>query len=185
MRIVETKLDGVVIVEPDVFGDNRGFFMELYNRKRYADLGIVTEFVQDNVSLSAKGILRGLHYQLRRPQAKLVHVLKGKVSDVAVDIRVGSPTFGQWVGEILSDENKRQMFVPEGFAHGFCVISDSVLFHYKCSDFYDPGDEYGVLWSDNDLGIQWPVGDPVLSEKDKRYSRLGEMPAANLPVYIK
>jgi len=183
MRIVQTDLDGVVIVEPDVFGDQRGFFMELYNRKHYETHGITREFVQDNISCSCVDTLRGLHYQLKRPQAKLVQVVKGEVYDVAVDIRVGSPQFGKWVGIVLSETNKRQLFIPEGFAHGFSVMSDSALFLYKCSDFYDPLDEQGVLWSDPEFNIQWPVKNPILSDKDKAYKPLKDISDDNLPIY--
>lgn len=183
MRIVQTDLDGVVIVEPDVFGDHRGFFMELYNRKHYETQGIAREFVQDNLSCSCVDTLRGLHYQLKRPQAKLVQVVKGEVYDVAVDIRVGSPQFGKWVGIVLSETNKRQLFVPEGFAHGFSVMSDSAMFLYKCSDFYDPLDEQGVLWADPVINIPWPVKNPILSDKDKAYKPLKDISDDKLPIY--
>lgn len=185
MKIVKTDLEGVVIVEPKVFGDHRGFFMETYSREKYVEHNIPVEFVQDNVSFSRKGILRGLHYQLHHPQAKLVQVLKGEVFDVAVDIRVGSPQFGQWVGQYLSEDNKRQLYIPKGFAHGFCVTSDSALFHYKCSDYYDPTDEYGILWSDKDLNICWPSTDPALSDKDKHYRMLKDALIDDLPSYNK
>lgn len=183
MRIVETDLDGVVIVEPDVYGDHRGFFMEVYNRNRYESHGVTCEFVQDNLSFSGKDTLRGLHYQLNHPQAKLVQVLKGEVYDVAVDLRLGSPQFGHWVGVILSETNKKQLFIPEGFAHGFCVMSDSAMFLYKCSEYYDPSDELGVLWSDPVLKISWPVNNPVLSDKDKAYSPLNNIFEGKLPIY--
>ncbi|VEN74290.1 dTDP-4-deoxyrhamnose-3,5-epimerase [Candidatus Desulfarcum epimagneticum] len=168
MNIQTCAVPGPLIIEPDVFGDPRGFFMETYHRKRYEKAGIPHVFVQDNLSFSAKGVLRGLHFQKTRPQAKLVQALAGEVFDVAVDIRPGSETFGKWEGTLLSDKNKRQFFVPEGFAHGFCVISETALFAYKCSDFYDPEDEGGILWSDPDIGIDWPVENPVVSEKDRR-----------------
>lgn len=183
MNIVTTELDGVLIIEPDVFGDHRGFFMESYSRKRYGALGISPEFVQDNVSLSRQGILRGLHYQLDHPQAKLVQVLKGEVFDVAVDIRVGSPQFGCWAGVILSEENRRQLYIPEGFAHGFCVTSETALFHYKCSDYYAPGDEYSLVWSDPGLGIAWPEQKPILSDKDREAPALKAIGQKSLPVY--
>lgn len=176
-------MDGVLILEPRVFDDNRGFFMETYHRKKYRELGIPVDFFQDNLSYSHKGALRGLHYQHPHDQAKLVQVLEGKVFDITVDIRSGSPTFGNWFGIHLSDENKRQVFVPEGFAHGFCVLSDTALFLYKCSDFYAPDCESGVLWSDPDLGIDWPINDPFLSEKDIKYPRLREVPIERLPKY--
>ncbi|GAB6095439.1 dTDP-4-dehydrorhamnose 3,5-epimerase [Desulfatiferula olefinivorans] len=183
MKIVTTDLDGVLIIEPDVFGDHRGFFMESYSRKRYSDLGISVAFVQDNVSLSRRGILRGLHYQLDHPQAKLVQVLKGEVFDVAVDIRRGSPQFGCWAGVMLSEENRRQLYIPQGFAHGFVVTSETALFHYKCSDYYAPGDEYSLLWSDPDLGIAWPEEKPILSDKDRIAPVLKAIGIESLPVY--
>lgn len=183
MKRTETRLTGPLIIEPDVFEDHRGFFCETYHQKRYASFGIKSNFVQDNVSYSTKHTLRGLHFQLKHPQAKLVQVLQGEVFDVAVDIRVGSPQFGQWVGVTLSASNKRQFFVPEGFAHGFCVVSDHALFHYKCSDFYEPDDDHGVLWCDSDLGINWPVKDPVVSKKDTVLGLLKSIPEASLPVY--
>lgn len=183
MNIVKTNIEGVMIIEPDVAGDKRGFFMETYSRKRYTDIGLPDEFVQDNLSWSGKGVLRGLHYQLEHPQAKLVQVLKGEVFDVAVDIRVGSPFFGQWAGVMLSEDNKRQLYIPKGFAHGFCVTSENALFHYKCGDYYTPNDEYGLLWSDPDLGIVWPLDQPILSEKDKRCITLKEAQNERLPGY--
>jgi dTDP-4-dehydrorhamnose 3,5-epimerase len=181
MQIIETSLPGVKIIEPDVFGDRRGFFLESYHRKRYREGGVSSDFVQDNLSFSRRGTLRGLHYQLPHEQAKLVQVLQGEVFDVAVDIRRGSPTFGQWTGARLSAENKRQLFIPEGFAHGFCVLSETALFLYKCSDFYHPECEGGVLWCDPHLGIDWPIEDPVLSEKDRGYLTLGSISADRLP----
>ena len=147
MKVIKTNLNGPLIIEPDVFGDHRGFFMETHSRRRYAEVGICCDFVQDNISYSGKNTLRGLHYQLKQPQAKLVQVLQGEVYDVAVDIRLGSPHFGQWVGDVLSGQNKKQIYIPEGFAHGFCVLSDHALFHYKCGDYYTPDDEYGLLWN--------------------------------------
>jgi len=185
MKIVQTDLGGVVIIEPDVFGDHRGYFMETYSLKKYVDHHIFSEFVQDNISYSCQGILRGLHYQLKNPQAKLVQVLKGEVFDVAVDIRVGSPQFGKWTGAYLSEKNKRQLYIPEGFAHGFCVTGDSALFHYKCSDYYTPIDEHGILWSDPDLNIDWPIDSPVLSDKDIQYKMLKNSLLENLPLYNK
>lgn len=174
MKVLETKLPGVLIIEPDVHGDARGFFMETWQKERYAQYGLPTNFVQDNLSFSHKGVLRGLHYQDPNPQGKLVYVLQGEVFDVAVDIRRGSPTFGQWVGVTLSSENKRQLYIPEGFAHGFCVTSETALFAYKCTDYYNPQAEHGIIWNDPDIGIEWPVKKPILSEKDKECSLLRE-----------
>jgi len=172
MKVIKTKLEGLIIIEPQVFGDARGFFFESYQEERYQAAGIDCRFVQDNQSLSKHGVLRGLHYQLKHPQDKLVSVLAGKVLDVAVDIRKSSPTFGQWVAIELSAENHRQLFVPKGFAHGFSVLSESAHFYYKCSDYYHPEDELGILWSDPDLGIEWQIENPELAEKDKRHPRL-------------
>ena len=181
MKVIPTTLKDVLIVEPKVFEDSRGFFLETYHRNRYRELGIDRPFVQDNLSSSVKGTIRGLHFQVRHPQAKLVHVIAGEILDVAVDIRKDSPTFGQWTGIRLSDRNKRQVFIPEGFAHGFCVISDAVLFSYKCSDFYYPDDELGILWSDPDLAVDWPVAEPIISEKDKRLPHLSDISTDHLP----
>jgi len=183
MEITETSLPGVVIVEPHVFEDRRGFFMETYHQKRYSEDGIDAIFVQDNLSHSVGGILRGLHYQLKHPQAKLVQVISGAIFDVAVDIRRGSPTFGQWTGAHLSVENHRQIFIPEGFAHGFCVLSETADVIYKCTDFYAPADEGGILWSDPDISIHWPIADLILSEKDNNYPRLKDVPEERLPIY--
>lgn len=172
MRVIQTTLPGVLIVEPDVFEDARGFFFESYSQKKYAEYGITDTFVQDNHSLSVRGTLRGLHYQTAPGQAKLVRVARGSVLDVAVDIRWGSPTFGQWVGVELSAENKRQLYIPVGFAHGFCVTSEIAEFLYKCSSYYAPQLERGIAWDDPDLAIAWPVPDPVLSDRDRRHPRL-------------
>lgn len=180
MEIKPTKLDGVVIIEPKVFGDQRGFFMETWNAKRYSESGLDFSFVQDNLSYSRRGILRGLHYQNPNTQGKLVSVLEGEVYDVAVDVRAGSKTFGEWVAVTLSAENKRQFYVPPGFAHGFCVTSEMALFVYKCTDFYDPSAEGSILWNDPDLGIDWPVEDPLLSDKDKDAPRLKDVPLERL-----
>ena len=168
MNIVNLSIPDVKLIKPRRFDDDRGFFQQTYHYDQYAEAGITTRFVQDNWSRSSKGVLRGLHYQLEHPQAKLVSVIHGEVFDVAVDIRQRSPTFGKWVGERLSAESGHQLYVPEGFAHGFLVLSDTVDFMYKCSDFYAPGDEYGIAWNDADLGIQWPdLGiEPILAEKD-------------------
>ena len=171
----------MLIIEPDVFGDQRGFFMETWNAKRYRDAGLDVEFVQDNLSFSNYGVLRGLHYQQPHSQGKLVYVLQGGVYDVAVDIRVGSPSFGQWQGVELSAENKRQFYIPEGFAHGFCVLSKTVLFAYKCTDFYNPQAEGGFMWNDPGLNIDWPVKDPVLSDKDRKYPPLKDIKINMLP----
>lgn len=180
MRIQDTALSGVLIIEPKVFGDARGFFLESYNRDRYREAGIELDFVQDNLSYSRKGTLRGLHYQNPHAQGKLVHVLEGEVFDVAVDIRHGSPTFGQWVGVTLSAENKRQFYVPPGFAHGFCVTSEFALFAYKCTDLYAPECEGSVLWCDEEIGIDWPVSEPLLSEKDLKAPLLKDIPRESL-----
>lgn len=181
MNVIKTKLPGVVIIEPQVFGDARGFFLETWNRSRYEAAGIPATFVQDNVSFSRHGILRGLHYQNPHPQGKLVSVLQGEVFDVAVDVRPDSPTFGQWVSVELTAENKRQMFVPVGYAHGFCVTSETALFAYKCTDVYTPEAEGCVLWNDPDLGITWPVENPTLSARDGQAPRLREIPRERLP----
>ena len=180
---IETALPGVFLIEPGVFSDNRGFFMETYHKDRYGKGGIDAIFVQDNYSHSQKGTLRGLHYQLEHGQAKLIYVITGEIFDVAVDIREGSPTFGQWIGEYLSAENKRQIFIPEGFAHGFCVISEEADVIYKCTDFYAPGDEYGIFWADPEIKIAWPMNDVVISEKDERNPRLSDVSEDALPGY--
>ncbi|MEI6127129.1 MAG: dTDP-4-dehydrorhamnose 3,5-epimerase [Pseudomonadota bacterium] len=181
LKITKTALPGVVIIKPDVLRDNRGFFMEVYHQKKYADTGLNRTFVQDNYSHSSKGILRGLHFQLKYPQGKLVYVVKGEIFDVAVDIRKGSPTFGRWIGEVLSEENNYQIFIPEGFAHGFCVISETADIIYKCTDFYHPDDDRGVLWSDEQIGITWPFRNPTVSDKDSRHPMLHTMPDDLLP----
>ncbi|MEZ8341279.1 dTDP-4-dehydrorhamnose 3,5-epimerase [Vibrio cyclitrophicus] len=170
MKVIDTRIPDVKIIEPSVFGDERGFFMETWNQKKFEELvtGKSTQFVQDNHSKSKKGILRGLHYQTANTQGKLVRVVSGEVFDVAVDIRKDSPTFGQWVGEYLSAENKRQLWVPEGFAHGFYVTSDEAEFVYKCTDYYNPSTEISILWNDPEIGIEWPIGNSnvELSVKD-------------------
>jgi dTDP-4-dehydrorhamnose 3,5-epimerase len=165
---VRTALPEVIICERKVYGDARGMFSELYRRQAYRDGGVDVEFVQDNHSRSVKGVLRGLHYQLRHPQGKLVAVVSGTIFDVAVDIRRGSPNFGKWVGVELSDDNGRELFVPAGFAHGFCVLSERVDVIYRCTDYYRPEDDRGILWSDPDIGIDWPVTNPILSERDRK-----------------
>jgi dTDP-4-dehydrorhamnose 3,5-epimerase len=181
----ETTLPDVMIIEPDVHGDERGFFKETWNRQRYAELGLERDFVQDNVSFSRRGILRGLHFQNPNPQGKLVQVLQGEVYDVAVDVRAGSPHFGRWVGVTLSAQNHLQLYIPEGFAHGFCVTSETALFCYKCTDFYNAKAEYSLRWNDPDLAIEWPVADPELSAKDEAGCLLQDIPRASLPLYRK
>ncbi len=183
MERIATKIPEVLLVKPDVHGDARGFFFESYHREKFAGLGIKENFVQDNHSKSSRGTLRGLHYQLKHAQAKLCRVVAGEVLDVAVDIRLGSPTFGKWVSAILSAENKMQIFVPRGFAHGFVTLSDTAEFLYKCSDLYRPEDEHGILWSDPDLAIDWGVSAPLLSDKDKKYPTLAKAPREHLPRY--
>jgi dTDP-4-dehydrorhamnose 3,5-epimerase len=180
MNVIQTDLPGVLIIEPRVFPDGRGYFFETYQQKRYNEYGIKDEFVQDNLSYSMKNTLRGLHFQNPHSQTKLVQVLEGEVFDVAVDVQADSPSFGKWVGVILSAENKKQLYIPKGFAHGFCVLSDTALFSYKCDDFYAPDCEAGILWSDPDLGIEWPVENPLLSAKDINYPRLKDVPRERL-----
>ena len=167
MKVTKSKLIDCLIIEPKVFGDERGFFLETFRAKRYADVGIALPFVQDNYSRSQKNVLRGLHFQKTKPQGKLVHVKRGEVFDVAVDIRPDSETYGQWEGVILSEDNKKQLWVPPGFAHGFLVLTDTADFVYKCTDYYDPNDEGSIIWNDSDINIKWPIQDPILSEKDK------------------
>lgn len=176
MQVTDTKIAGVKIIQPKVFGDARGFFLETFEKKRYQDmLGIDLDFVQDNHSRSSRGVLRGLHFQKVNPQGKLVRVVRGEVFDVAVDIRPESPTYGAWEGVILSEENKTQFWVPPGLAHGFVVLSDVADFEYKCTDYYNPAHEGCLLWNDPQVGIEWPVTQPLLSEKDKVGKRLGEL----------
>jgi dTDP-4-dehydrorhamnose 3,5-epimerase len=176
MKISHSRLNGCVIIEPRVFGDERGFFLETFQAVRYEqEAGIDLPFVQDNHSRSARGVLRGLHFQKTKPQGKLVRVVRGEVYDVAVDIRKGSATFGEWEGVILSEDNKKQFWVPPGFAHGFVVLSDTADFEYKCTDYYDPSDEGSILWSDPDLNIPWPIANPVLSTKDESAKRLVDL----------
>ena len=191
MKVTPTKLPSVLVIEPDAFGDARGWFLETFSSKRYEQAlgfaerraGIELSFVQDNISFSAKNILRGLHFQYPRPQGKLVEVLSGEVFDVAVDIRLGSPTFGQWVGENLSSLNHKQIYIPPGFAHGFCVLSDTALFSYKCTNYYSPAAEGGIIWNDPDLRIDWPVPTPIVSGKDATYPRLKDVSKDKLPQY--
>lgn len=173
----------VIIIEPIVHGDSRGRFLETYRAEGYLDLGIPGHFVQDNVSYSMKSVLRGLHYQIGHPQGKLVWVAKGEIFDVAVDIRKGSPTFGKWMALHLSSDNHKQIYIPEGFAHGFCATTDEAIVIYKCSDYYSPKDERGIRWDDPALNIEWPVELPMLSEKDWGYPFLNGVPPHDLPIY--
>jgi len=178
MKVIETQLPGVRIIEPRVHGDSRGFFVETFQAERYRrDAGIELAFVQDNHSRSGRGVLRGMHSQRSRPQGKLVRVARGEVFDVAVDINPRSATFGKWVGVMLSDENSRQFWVPPGYAHGFVVLSEIADFEYKCTDYYDPSDEVGVMWNDPDVGIEWPLQNPLLSAKDQKLPSLAQLQA--------
>lgn len=174
MEVETTPLSGLLVIKPKVFGDARGYFLEVGHAKRYCDAGL-PEFVQTNISRSKKGALRGLHFQNPNAQGKLVGVTRGRVFDVAVDIRQSSKTFGQWYGLELSDENHHQLYVPTGFAHGFCVLSDTADFYYQCTDYYSPQAEHGIAWNDQDINISWPISEPVLSEKDQRYPFLSEL----------
>ena len=177
-NFIQTKIPDLYIIEPKIFGDERGYFMESYSKKDFTEAGLTMTFVQDNESKSLKGVLRGLHFQTKHTQGKLVRVTQGEVWDVAVDLRKGSPTYGQWEGVYLSAENKRQFYVPEGFAHGFVVTSDEAVFNYKCTDFYAPEYDSGLLWNDADVAIEWPLeglGDILLSEKDKKQKTLKEL----------
>ena len=183
MKVVGTDLPGCVVIEPAVFGDDRGFFFETWNADRYGEHGLPTKFVQSNVSSSTRGVLRGLHYQWPNPQGKLVSVLEGEVYDVAVDIRRGSPHFGRWTAVVLSAENKRQFWMPEGFAHGFAVLSERAIFSYLCTAQYDRAADAGVRWNDAAIGIDWPVGEPLLSDKDAKAPFLGDVAADRLPPY--
>jgi len=180
LQVKETGIPGLLVIEPTVFGDSRGYFLEAWNQERYEQAGITANFCQDNVSLSRKGVLRGLHFQNPNPQDKLVSVATGEVYDVAVDLRKGSPTFGKWYGLILSGEKKNQLFVPKGFAHGFSVLSETALFTYKCTDFYNAKAELCLKWNDPSIGIDWPITDPELSSKDKEGRRLEDIPAQAL-----
>ena len=184
LKRIDTNLPGVCVIEPVVHGDARGYFFESFHAAKYAELGIDVRFVQSNVSRSAKGVLRGLHYQWPNPQGKLVSVLEGEVYDVAVDIRRGSPTFGQWEAAMLTGENHRQLWIPEGFAHGFCVVSDAATFMYQCTALYDHAADAGVRWNDAAIGIDWPVAEPVLSAKDEQAPLLADVAADELPVYV-
>jgi dTDP-4-dehydrorhamnose 3,5-epimerase len=183
LQRIETTIPGVVELRPRTFRDARGFFVETYHRDRFAAAGIADLFVQDNHSRSAKGTLRGLHYQLQHPQAKLCRVIEGEALDVALDIRVGSPHFGKWTSLILSATKQNQVYIPAGFAHGFLALTDPVQLLYKCSDFYDSAGEHGILWSDPDLSISWGISDALVSEKDSKYSKLADVPREFLPRY--
>ena len=176
-------LPEVIIIEPNVFRDKRGNFIETYQAQKYSEHGIPTTFVQDNQSYSVKGVIRGLHYQLGKSQSKLVWVTEGEIMDVVVDIRRGSSTFGKWISVMLLSENFQQLYIPEGFAHGYCVLSNNATFIYKCTDYYDPGEERGILWNDPSLNIDWPITDPILSYKDKQLPPLAEISEDDLPVY--
>lgn len=175
MKVHKTELEGLMFIEPNIFGDDRGWFYESWNRDRYLETGITDEFVQDNISFSVKGVLRGLHYQKPYTQGKLVFVLEGVVWDVVVDLRRSSPTFGKWQGFNLTGLKKQQLYVPKGFAHGFCVISETALFQYKCTEKYSPENERGIIWNDSMLNIPWPIQDPIISEKDKLYPGFNEL----------
>lgn len=183
MDKIETSLPGVWELRPKVIEDSRGFFMETYNQQKFASLGVVVSFVQDNHSRSRRRTLRGLHYQLRHPQAKLCRVVEGEAMDVAVDIRVGSPNFGKSTSVVLSSRAHNQIYIPAGFAHGFLALTETVHFLYKCSDFYAPNDDYGIAWNDPDLGITWGVSNPLISDKDSQYPRLTSVPHDLLPVF--
>jgi dTDP-4-dehydrorhamnose 3,5-epimerase len=178
---IETGLPGVWVIQPRIVSDARGFFLESYNQSQFAALGIADRFVQDNQSRSTRGVLRGLHYQLKHPQAKLCRVIEGTVFDVAVDVRVGSSSFGKWTGVELSAQNRNQIYIPKGFAHGFVVLSEAAQILYKCSDYYDPADEAGIIWNDPGLNIAWGIAEPILSERDKQFKRLDQIPSERLP----
>lgn len=180
-KVEEGRLEGVLVLTADVYTDERGSFQETFHQQRYRDAGLIENFVQDNWSRSARGVLRGLHYQIERPQGKLVYVVRGEIFDVAVDLRPDSPTFRQWEGVVLNDRDGRQIYVPPGFAHGFCVLSESADVIYKCTDVYHKAGERGVLWSDPDVAIEWPIKNPALSPKDKSLPRLKEIPPTDLP----
>ncbi len=184
MKLIPSALPGCVLIEPAVFGDSRGFFFETWNAERYAEQGLPGNFVQSNVSSSARGVLRGLHYQWPRPQGKLVTVLQGEVYDVAVDIRQGSPTFGRWEAFLLSGENRRQLWIPPGFAHGFAVLSDTALFNYLCTDVYVKEADAAIRWNDAELAVDWPISAPSLSAKDQQAPFLEDIPKDRLPVYV-
>ena len=181
MNIIPVDLPDIVLIEPKIFADRRGYFCETYQTQRYSDHGIEVKFVQDNLSFSRRGVVRGLHYQLQKPQGKLVMVLQGEVVDLVVDIRSDSPTFGKWSKNTLAAANHRQIYVPPGFAHGFAVTSETAIVHYKVTDYYHPGDEYGIIWNDPDLGVDWPLDEAILSDKDQQFPQLKAVPKDLLP----
>ncbi|MBI5816453.1 MAG: dTDP-4-dehydrorhamnose 3,5-epimerase [Nitrospinae bacterium] len=183
MNVIKTSMPGVLIFEPKVYADSRGMFMETWRDNLYREAGVIDGFRQDNLSVSKRGVLRGLHFQNPSPQAKLVFVMEGEVFDVAVDVRRGSPDFGKWIGTSLSSENRRQMFIPKGFAHGYLVLSERAVFFYKCDDYYSAGSEYCVRWDDPDINIEWPDKSPILSPKDAAAPMLKDMDISCLPVY--
>jgi dTDP-4-dehydrorhamnose 3,5-epimerase len=181
MEFIETAIPGVVRIKPTIFGDERGSFREQYRADQFAAHGLKTDFKQDNISKSCRGVLRGLHYQIIQPQIKLVTVIRGSVIDVAVDLRDGSPTFGKHVSVLLTDRNGEMLYIPEGFAHGFLVLEEDTVFHYKCSDYYNRDGERSLLWNDPEIGIHWPIDDPLLSEKDQKNPTLNAIPKHDLP----
>jgi dTDP-4-dehydrorhamnose 3,5-epimerase len=183
MKVIKTHLPEVIVIEPQVFADERGHFFESFHQAKFSARGIDTAFVQSNVSRSIKGVLRGLHYQWPNPQAKLVGVLEGEIYDVAVDIRRGSPTFGQWTSAVLSADNHRLLWIPEGYAHGFCVVSDFATVNYQCTTLYDHEADANILWNDAELGIDWPIHEALLSAKDAKAPLLGDVPANRLPLF--
>ena len=185
MQVIETSLAGVLILEPRVFADDRGFFLETYRREQFVELGIDVEFIQDNRARSAKNILRGLHYQLQHPQGKLCHVTRGEVFDVAVDVRRNSPNFGKWTGVVLSEKNHRMLYVPPGFAHGYCTLTDDVDFLYKCTDRYFPEGERSIIWNDPQIGIEWPVDSPLVSDKDRQAPLLADAECYEDDAYLR
>ena len=180
MNVIATDIEGVLIIEPQVFQDPRGCFLETYHANRFKAAGLRSAFVQDNLSFSVKGTLRGMHFQVNHPQSKLVQAITGEIFDVAVDIRPESPTFGRWVSTHLSEQNKRQLLLPPGFAHGFCVLSKNAYIAYKCSEYYRPDDESGIFWSDPSIGIDWPIKDPIISDKDRQLRCLSDLPPEKL-----
>jgi len=183
LQRLDTSLPGVWEIHPDVFRDSRGIFIETYNQAKFAEIGVMDTFVQDNHSSSTKGTLRGLHYQLRHGQAKLCRVIEGEALDIALDIRIGSPTFKKWTMVLLSAEKQNQLYIPAGFAHGFLALTDRVQFLYKCSDFYNAEDEHGIQWNDPEIAISWPISDPLVSEKDRNLPALAALPRELLPHY--
>ncbi len=185
MKVLHSNIPDIIIIEPQCFGDERGFFLESFHEQHYAEIGIANNFKQDNLSRSSHGILRGLHYQVEQPQGKLIFVARGEIFDVAVDIRQGSPSFGQYTSTILNDENHRQIYIPPGFAHGFCVLSEKVDMIYKCTDYYSKQSERGILWNDPTVNINWPAMDFTLSERDQGFLALNDIAATDLPSYKK